>query len=323
MTMTLLIIAVLFFIAALLGLITLYMAYIAVKASPAFELKKRLRKLAVESHTAIPSDIRVEILVEMTPLDKFLYKFKPIRQLDGLIDKAGLKIDIKIFLLIILSSAAAGFLIGTLLNRGIIFSIILLFIAVPIPFIFLHYKRKQRIMRFTEQFANALDMIARSLRAGHSLASAIQMVGSEMSDPVAGLFMAVYEEQTYGLSLNDAFRHMIERMDTVDLRFFVTAVNIYREIGGNLSEILERLAQTIRERIKIRRQVRVYTAQARLSGYILAALPVFVAIFFYIIAPDYIGELWAAKIGRYFIAGAVTAQIIGFFIIRKIINIRI
>jgi tight adherence protein B len=321
--MILLIIAALFFIAALLGFITVYMAYAAVKMSPAYELKKRLRKLAVESYAGLPSDVRIEILVEMTPLDKFLYKFKLMRLLDGLIDKAGLKIDVKIFLLIILSSAATGFLIGTVLNRGIIFSFILLFIAVSIPFIVLHYKKKQRTMRFTEQFANALDMIARSLRAGHSLASAIQMVGTEMSEPVAGLFKAVYEEQTYGLSLKDAFAHLIERMDTVDLRFFVTAVSIYREIGGNLSEILERLAQTIRERIKIRRQVRVYTAQARLSGYILTALPIFTAVFFYFIAPDYIGELWAAKVGRYFIAAAITAQIIGFFVIRKIINIKI
>jgi tight adherence protein B len=322
--MILLIIACLFFIAAFLGLITLYMAYAAVKASPAYELKKRLRTLAMEAgEGALPADLKIEILVEMTPLDKFLYKSKLIRRLDGLIYKAGLKIDVKVFLLIILSSAAAGFLIGTILNRGIIFSFILLSIAVSIPFIFLHYKKKQRIMRFTEQFANALDMISRSLKAGHSLASAIQMVGTEMSEPVAGLFKAVYEEQTYGLSLKDALAHMIERMDTVDLRFFITAISVYREIGGNLSEILERLAETIRERIKIRRQVRVYTAQARLSGYILAALPICVAVFFYFIGPDYIGELWAAKVGRYFIAGAILAQIIGFLIIRKIINIKI
>jgi tight adherence protein B len=321
--MMLLIIAGLFFMAAVLGLFTLYMAYTAVKASSTYELKKRLRTLAIETGEGLPADLKIEILVAMTPLDRFLYKFKPIRKLDGLTDKAGLKIDIKIFLLIILSSAAAGFLIGTLLNRGIIFSFILLFIAVSIPFIFLHFKKVQRIMRFTEQFSNALDMVARSLRAGHSLASAIQMVGTEMAEPVAGLFRAVYEEQTYGLSLKDALAHMIERMDTTDLRFFVTAVSIYREIGGNLSEILERLAQTIRERLKIRRQVRVYTAQARLSGYILAVLPIFVAVFFYFMAPDYIGELWAAKVGRYFIAGAVIAQIIGFIVIKRIVNIRI
>jgi tight adherence protein B len=165
--------------------------------------------------------------------------------------------------------------------------------------------------------------MSRSLKAGHSLASAIQMIGKEMSEPVAGLFRSVYEEQTYGLSLKDAFTNMIERMDTADLRFFVTAVSIYREIGGNLSEILDRLAHTIRERIKIKRQVRVYTAQARLSGYILVALPIVVAVLAYFFATDYIGELFEVKIGIMFVVGAVVLQIIGFFIIRRIINIRI
>lgn len=321
--MVLLIIASLFFVAALLGLITVYMAYAAVKASPAYELKKRLRTLAVEAYEGLPADIRVEILVEMTPLDKFLYKFKPVRKLDSLMDKAGLKIDIKIFLLFVVLCAATGFFIGTVLGRGIIFSFIFLLILVAIPFIYLRLEKTRRALKFTEQFANALDMMARSLRAGHSLASSLQVVGTEMSEPVAGLFRSVYEEQTYGLSLKDAFAHMISRMDTTDLRFFVTAVSIYREIGGNLAEILERLAQTIRERVKIRRQVRVYTAQARLSGYILAALPLCVALLAYFFAEDYIEELWTAKMGRYFIAGAITMQIIGFFVIKKIINIKI
>jgi tight adherence protein B len=226
-------------------------------------------------------------------------------------------------LLVVAVIAAAGFVIGAALQRGIIPPVIFLLIFGAIPFIFLRVQRTKRLNRFTEQFASALDMLARSLKAGHSLASAVQMVGGEMSEPVAGLFRAVYEEQAYGLSLKDALAHMIERMDTTDLRFFVTAVSIYREVGGNLSEILERLATTIRERIKIRRQVRVYTAQARLSGYILAALPIFTALFFYFMAPDYIEELILAKIGRYFIAAAVILQIVGFFIIRKIIDIRI
>ena len=144
-----------------------------------------------------------------------------------------------------------------------------------------------------------------------------------MTEPVKGLFKSVYEEQAYGLALKDSLSNMIYRMDTMDLRFFVTSVNIYREIGGNLAEILENLAKTIRERIKIRRQVKVYTAQARMSGYILAALPIFTGLFFYFMAPDYIGELFEAKIGRYLIAVAIVSQIIGFLIIRKIIDIKI
>jgi tight adherence protein B len=322
--MVLIIIAALFFMAALLGLITIYLGYTAVKTSPAYELKKRLRSLAIESGDRLPDDIRIEIMVTMTPFDKFLYKFKFIRKLDEMLDKAGHKIDVKVFILAVLFLAALGFLLGALVQRGIIFSILFAIIFVVIPFIYLHFSRINRIIKTTEQLANALDMMSRSLKAGHSLASAMQMVGNEMSEPIAGLFRSVYEEQTYGLSFKDALSHMLQRMDTPDLRFFVTAVSVYREVGGNLSEILERLANTIRERVKIKRQVRVYTAQARLSGYILAALPFAVFLLFYFwLAPDYVEELIKVKVGRYLIVGAVIMQIIGFFVIKKIINIRI
>lgn len=321
--MMLLMIIVLFFAAVLFGLITLYMWYAAVKASPTFELRRRLRKIAHEAEGRIPEELRIEIFVEMTVLDKFLYKLKFIRKLDGLIDKAGLKIDLKMFSLIVLISAVSGLFIGIALQRGIIPPLILLLIGGSIPFFYLHYKKIRRIQLFTEGFPGALDMIARSLRAGHSFISAIQMVGSELAEPVAGIFKTVYEEQTLGLSIKDALAHMTERMDITDLRFFVTAVNVYREIGGNLSEILERLGMTIRERIKIRRQVKVYTAQARLSGYILAGLPIFVAVFFWFMAPDYIGELVSVKAGWYLIGAAIAAQIVGFLVIRKIVNIRI
>jgi tight adherence protein B len=309
--------------AALLGLIALYMTYATVKESPTYELRKRLRKMAVEAGEGIPADLRLEIMVEMTPLDKALYKFAFIRRLHSSLDKAGIKIDVKVFILMLLFIAVAGFVIGAALQRGIITSILVMLFLLVIPFIVLHIKRHQRVIQFTNQFSNALDMMSRSLKAGHSLAAAIQMIGNEMSEPVAGLFRSVYEEQTYGLSLKDAFAHMIERMDTADLRFFITAVSIYREIGGNLSEILDRLAHTIRERIKIKRQVRVYTAQARLSGYILAALPIVVGVLAYFFATDYIGELFAVKIGIILVVGAVVLQIIGFFVIRRIINIRI
>lgn len=321
--MMLLIIALLFFTAALLGLIAIYLGYAAVKSSPTYELKKRLRNLALETRGGIPADLKIEIIEEMSYFDKLLYNFKPVRKLHESIDNAGLKIDVIIFVLIVLVFAAAGFVIGVALQRGIIPAVIFLLIFGSIPFIFLRIQKTKRINRFTEQFASALDMLSRSLKAGHSLAAAVQLVGNEMSEPIAGLFKSVYEEQAYGLSLKDALAHMIERMDTVDLRFFVTAVSIYREIGGNLSEILERLAHTIRERIKIRRQVRVYTAQARFSGYVLGALPICTAILFYFMAPDYIGELFEVKMGRFLVAGAVILQIIGFLIIRKIINIRI
>jgi tight adherence protein B len=319
----LLIIAVLFFIAALLVLITIYLSYAAVKTSPAYELRKRLRTLALDAAGSIPSDLKIEILQEMSPIDKIIYRLGVIRKLHAWIDKAGFKVDVKVFLLVVLVFASLGFLLGVLLHRGIIPPIILMIIFISVPFIYLKIQITKRVFLFTEQLATSLDMMSRSLKAGHSLAMAVQVVGNEMAEPISGLFKSVYEEQAYGLSIREALSHMITRMDTPDLRFFVTAVNIYREIGGNLSEILENLAKTIRERLKIRRQVRVYTAQARLSGYVLATLPIVTAIIFYFMAPDYIGELIEAKLGRMLIAAAIIAQIIGFFVIRRIIDIKI
>jgi tight adherence protein B len=299
------------------------MWYSSVKTSPSYELKRRLRKLAHETGERLPAELKLEILVEMTALEKVLYKVKLIRRLDVLIDRAGLKYDVKLFFLVVLILAATGFVIGLALGRGIIFPFIFMLIAATIPFLYLNFKKKKRIQIFTEQFVNALEMISRSLKAGHSFIAAVRMVGSELSEPVAGIFRTIYEEQTLGLSTKDVLAHMVERMDTTDVRFFVTAISVYREIGGNLSELLDRLAHTIRERITIRRQVRVYTAQARLSGYILAALPIAMATFFFFVAPDYIQELVSIKIGIYLIAAAAASQIIGFLIIRKIINIRI
>jgi tight adherence protein B len=192
-----------------------------------------------------------------------------------------------------------------------------------VPLIYLSVMKGKRATKFTEQFPNALDMIARSLKVGHSLSSAILMVGNEMSEPIAGLFKTAYEEQTLGLSIKDALGQMMDRMPSSDLQLFITAVNVHREVGGNIAESLERLATTIRERLTIRRQVRVYSAQARLSGYILVAVPPLLALFFYVTTPGYMEELITNPMGRYGIAYAVVSQIIGFLMIWKIINIRI
>lgn len=312
-----------FFIAILLGIITVYMGYTAVKESPNYELKRRLRKLALTDDEILPADVQLDILQDMSPLDKFILDFSLLRRLDRLVDNAGFKIDVKIFILIILAIALAGFSFGLYLGRGILFAILLLIIFFVVPFFFLMIRKNARVIRFTEQLPDALDMVSRSLKAGHSISSAIQVVGKEMPEPVSGLFKTAYEEQTYGLSMRDALSHMLERMQSVDLRLFVTAVNIHRDVGGNLAETLERLAQTIRERIRIRRQIRVYTAQGRLSGYILLALPIFMALFLYTVSPDYLEELVIIDEGKYAIAFAVIAQVVGFLVIRKLINIRI
>ncbi len=243
--------------------------------------------------------------------------------MDKFIDQAGVKFDLKRFSIYIVLAGIAGFCAGLLLRRGFLPPVILMLIGLYAPFLYLMVKKNKRFLKFTEQFPNTLEMIARSLRAGHALSSAIQLVGTEMEDPVGTLFKNAHEEQTLGLSMKDSLAQMLERMPSMDLQLFVTAVNIHSGVGGNLAESLERLAHMIRERLKIRRQVRVYSAQARMSAIILLILPVFMAFFFYFFVPGYIEELVTSNVGKYGLAFAVIAQCLGFLVIRKIINIRI
>jgi tight adherence protein B len=204
-----------------------------------------------------------------------------------------------------------------------LFGLALSIIFTAIPFIYLLDRKTKRLNKFTLQFPDALDMIARSLRAGHSFTSAMQVVYQEMPDPVSKVFRIAYDEQNLGLSLPESLDNMTKRINSLDLSFFVTAVNIQRETGGNLAEIFEKIGTTIRERFKILGQVKIYTAQGKLSGYILTAIPLFLAFTIWVISPDYIEVLFKTTVGMYLIAGAIALQIIGFLIIRKIIDIKI
>jgi tight adherence protein B len=322
--MTIVQIVVLFFITAQLLVIAGYLWYSAIKSSPRYELRKRLRRLAVDpADRRFPEELRVEILQEMTSVDKLLLRLRPLKRLDTLIDKSGVKTDVKMLLLFMLATGSLGFAAGLLIQRGMVISIILAGFGLLLPVFYLEFKKHRRVSRFTEQFPEVLELITRSLRAGHSFAAAVHLVSTEMSEPVASLFKNVYEEQALGVSMRDALDHMTNRLESIDLNFFVMAINVHREVGGNLGEILERLAKTIRERLTVRRQVKVFTAQARLSGYILAVVPLVMAFIFYISTPGYMEELLKADIGIYAIVVAVIAQIVGFLIIRRIINIRI
>lgn len=312
-----------FFIAILLGLFFLYVLYSTVKRSSSYELRRRLRKLAVAGDERISSDLASEVMLEMTPFDKFIYKYSIFVKMDRLIDHAGVKFDLKRFFIILLMAGIAGFCAGLLLRRGFLPPVILMIIGLYTPFLYLMIKKNKRKLKFTEQFPGALEMIARSLKAGHALSAATQLVGTELADPVGTLFKTAYEEQTMGLSMKDSLAQMLDSMPSMDLQLFVTAVNIHKDVGGNLAESLERLAHMIRQRLKIRRQVKVYSAQARLSAMILLVLPVFMAVFFYLFLPGYIEELVNSNLGRSGIAFAVIAQCLGFLVIRKIINIKI
>ena len=192
-----------------------------------------------------------------------------------------------------------------------------------IPYLVARRKRVQRLHRFEEHFPEAIDLLTRAIRAGHPLSAGVRMVAEEAPDPIAEEFHETFEQQRFGLPFEDALLGLTDRVDLVDVRIFATAVLVQREVGGNLAEVLDKLAQTIRARFAIRRQLRVYTAQGRLSGYVLGALPILVGVAIYLLDREYVMTLFNAPVGRLAVVAAVIMQVIGYLWIRKIVNIEI
>jgi tight adherence protein B len=177
--------------------------------------------------------------------------------------------------------------------------------------------------KFEEQLPEAIDLLGRAIRAGHPLSSGLDMVARETAKPVAEEFQRTFEEQRFGLPLEDSLLAMADRVTLVDVRILVTAILIQRNVGGNLAEILDNIAYTIRERFKIRRQLRVYTAQGRMAGYVLAVLPITVGTIIFFLNPDYMMTLFRDPIGKLAVYSAAILQTSGYLWIRKIVNIEI
>jgi len=191
------------------------------------------------------------------------------------------------------------------------------------PFVFLRVKRTRRLRAFEEAFPEALDLISRALKAGHAFATGLKMVADEMSEPIGPEFRKAFDEQNFGLPLKDSLTNLTVRIPLLDVRFFSTAVLIQRETGGNLAEILENLGHVVRERFKILRQVRVYTAHGRLTGYVLLGLPVFLAIALAFINPEHMQLLFRERMGHMMLAATAVMQTIGYFWIKQVVKIEV
>jgi tight adherence protein B len=190
------------------------------------------------------------------------------------------------------------------------------------PWAYVRWRKRRRIHQLEAQLPEAIDLIARAVRAGHPLSAGLGMAAEEAPEPLASEFRITFEEQKFGLPFEEALLGLGDRVEVVDVRILITAILVQREVGGNLSEILETIAETMRARFNLRRQVRVYTAQGRMSGYTLAALPILVGLAITAINPDYMRTLFHEPVGRGMLAGAGMMQLFGFLWIRKIVDIR-
>ncbi len=227
------------------------------------------------------------------------------------------------FLLLTLGLGVAFAFLGWALGRGWLGGIAGMLAGGSLPWLWVSRRRAARLGRFEEEFPEAVDLLARATRAGHPFSSGIGMVGTEGPKVVAEEFRRVSEEHRYGMSIEDALWGMADRVELMDVRIFTTAVLIQREVGGNLAEILDKIGETIRARFAIRRQLRVYTAQGRMSGYVLAGLPVVMAAAIFFLDRDYASMLWEHWLGRILVVFAVVMQIVGYLWIRRIVDIEI
>jgi len=274
----------------------------------------RLKQLVQERGGASQREMQLlkeELLSTVPVFHRAMIRFEIFNRLQETLRQADLKITVYRFMIY---SLIAGLLVGllTFFFTGSLMAMFLVAIVVMIaPLLWVLNKRRRRFNTFLEQLPDALELMVRSLQAGHSFSSALQMVATEMPEPIAREFGKTYEEQNLGLNIKSALENMCERVPILDLKLCVTAVLIQREIGGNLSEVLRNISHTIRERFRIQGEIRVKSAQARLSGYIVSALPFFLFFWINIVNPDYMKSMYDHPLGFYILGGGMVAQVIG------------
>jgi tight adherence protein B len=243
--------------------------------------------------------------------------------LQKLIVQADANITPSTFIAISVILGALGFTASWLAGVKIYFAPLLGILLALVPFAWLLHKRASRLKNFAAQLPEALELVARALRAGHSLAAGLHVVAEEMPTPVSDEFNRVYEEQNLGIPIEDALRSMCDRVPNLDLRFFVTSVCIQRTTGGDLAEILDKIGYVIRERFKILGMVKALTAEGRLSGVILIALPFVLFLIMLHIKYDYVEKLWTHPLGIKMSLASLFMQLVGALVIRKIVNIKV
>ena len=286
-------------------------------------VEQRLREFWQVSDAQEATLVMASTAGPMPVLDRLAARTSSGAKLSRLIQQSGVRTTPSAVILISLLMAAAGGVAWFFFGRLPVAIPVVAIVGFMLPFAFLSHKRSARLKRFEEQFPEALDLLARAIRAGHALQTAIGMVAEEMPVPVGVEFRTTFERQNFGLPLRDAMNEMADRVPILDVRFFVTAVAIQRETGGNLAEILDNLAHVVRERFKIRRQVRVHTAHGRFTGFVLLALPAVLALALSFISPEHTKVLFENRMGQMMVGTAIVMQTVGFLWIRKIIRIEV
>ncbi|HNW58187.1 MAG TPA: type II secretion system F family protein [bacterium] len=288
------------------------------------KIDRRLNSYAADlglNAEKMPFVLRDERLSDISALNRVLHRLNFAEKLRHLLEQADSSLTVGTVVLLTITLAALG-LLATRNLQELLPRIILGVALAALPLLYILYRRGRRLRAFVRAFPDALDMMTSSLRAGHALNKALQMVAIEAPDPVCVEFRKTFEENNLGLPLRDALLHLTQRVKSLDLKLFVTAVLLQRETGGNLAEILEKISYTIRERFKLMGQIRTFTAQGRMTLWVLGSLPLVALLALEMINPDYIAPMLQERFGRTLLAVGFCLQLVGFMVIRRIIRIK-
>jgi len=317
--------AVAIFIAVVLLLEGLYVTWNAKRGPVAKRIARRLQIMSAGAHTGQQdiSIIKKRLLSQTAGAQRFLLKAPRVHLLDRLLEQSGTTLNVGQFCLWSLASGVGTLLLLLFFHAPSLIAVPIGIAALWVPLLFILRKKQKRMTRIEQQLPDALDLMSRALRAGHALPSAVQMVGDEMANPIAGEFSIVFDEVNYGISMKDALKNLSTRVPGTDVGYFVVAVLIQRETGGNLTEILGSISTIIRERLKLFGQIRVYSAEGRLSAWILSLLPFFLAGLLNLVTPEFMGVLWTDPAGKNLLAVMLGLMVIGIIWMRKLIRIRV
>ena len=267
--------------------------------------------------------LRDEQLSEIPALDSLLRRSSRIAALQKMLAQAGVDLRAGNFLGFSALAGIAATILAYVFSKRIEVAWFALLVGFVLPYGYVSIRRNKRFEKFEELFPEAIDTLARAVRAGHAFTTALEMITNEVAEPISGEFRQLYEEQKFGMPVRDALMNLTDRVPLVDVKFFVTAVMLQRETGGNLAEILDNLSYVIRERFKIQRQVRVYTAQGRLTMALLMGMPPIIVVVMLTLNPAFIHPLFSDPIGHTLLVAGIALQTVGYFVIRKIIRIQV
>ena len=301
--------------------------YALVVRQESFERSKLLRRLGARNGGGVAKAVVLERqaqrLSDVRAVQAMLARANAVSgPLDRLVTQSGLNITVGSLIMASVLLAIVGYGLVKWLTYYTALGLAAAPLFGAIPYFLVRYARTKRLELFEEQFPESIELIARALRAGHAFPTGLQMVADEIPKPVGAEFKLVYDQQAFGMPMSDALKGLADRVPIIDAKFFVTAVLTQRETGGNLSEVLDNLASVIRERFKVKRQVRVVTAHGRITGWILAALPPALAVILVFVSPEHMKTMVTDPLGIKMLVAGGTMQAIGTVIIRKLVNIR-